>query len=179
MKHPLEFVPSNLRKPFFLFFLAFTLLIFGVFRFLDLPLQTPAAPGGIVTYELAGSVENSRSILNSWDENARLFAAFGLGFDYLFMPVYALALSLGLLLAGQGKPLWVRTLTAWLGWSVFAAAIFDVVENYALWQILAGRVVAPFPQLAGICATIKFVILILGLTVACVGAFIKRETARP
>src|SRR5512137_1524328 len=100
MHHPLEFVPQNLRKPMFYVFLALTVLIFGIFRFLDAPLRTSTAPNGIVSFELAGGVEDARSMIASWDANARLFAAFGLGFDYLFMPVYAFALSFGLLLAG-------------------------------------------------------------------------------
>ena len=174
MKHPLEFVPSNLQKPFFLGFLVVTLAIFGSFRFLDLPLQTSAAPSGIVSYELAGSPENARSILSSWDENARVFAAFGLGFDYLFMPAYALALSFGLLLAGSAKPTWLQSLTVWMGWGVLAAALFDVVENFALWKILTGSVESSFPQIAATCATIKFILLILGKAIAIMGAFIKK-----
>jgi len=174
MKHPLEFTPIKLRKPLFLFSLVFTLVIFGVFRFLDAPLHTSSAPSGIVSFELARTPETAQSILNSWDENTRLFAAFGLGLDYLFMPVYALALSLGLLLAGQAKPAWMQGLTAWLGWGALVAALFDAVENYALWQILTGSVNTSFPQLAGICATIKFILLVAGLLTALAGTFVKK-----
>ena len=176
MKHPLEFLPSNLRKPFFFGFLALTLTMFGVFNILDQPLRTSAAPNGIVSYELAGSPENAQAMLTSWDENARLFAAFGLGFDYLFMPAYALALSLGLLLAGSAKPAWLQKMTAWLGWGVLFAALFDAVENYALWKILTGSVNSSFPLIAAVCANIKFVLLILGLLVAIAGAFIKKQS---
>lgn len=166
MKHPLEFVPMNFRKPIFYFFLAFTIIIFGVFSFLDQPLQTSAAPGGIVSFELARTLDASQTIVNSWDSNARLFAAFGLGFDYLFMPVYALALSLGLLLAGNGIINWYKTFTTWLGWGAFAAALFDAVENYALWQVLTGNTNSVIPQLAWLCATIKFTLLIIGIITA-------------
>lgn len=176
MQHPLEFVPMNLRKPLFFFFLILTLVIFGVFSVLDQPLRTSAAPNGIVSFELARSLDESQAILNSWDENARLFAAFGLGFDYLFMFVYAAALSLGLLLAGANKTGWYSSLTNWLGWGAFAAAFFDAVENYALWQILTGNVASSFPELAGICALLKFILLIFGLTFALVGLFMKKES---
>ncbi|MBI3153133.1 MAG: hypothetical protein HYZ21_13435 [Chloroflexi bacterium] len=166
MKHPLEFVSMNLRKPIFYFFLALTITIFGVFSFLDQPLQTSAAPSGIVSFELARTLDASQTIVNSWDSNARLTAAFGLGFDYLFMPVYALALSLGLLLAGNGKSNWYQSLTIWLGWGAFAAAFFDAVENYTLWQLLTGNADSLFPRIAAVCATIKFTILITGILIA-------------
>ena len=166
MQHPLEFIPLYFRKPLFYFFFAFTLVIFGVFRPLDAPLQTSAAPSGIVSFELARTLDSSQAMINSWDENARLTAAFGLGFDYLFMPVYAVALSLGLLLAGSGKTAWYYTSTAWLGWGAFAAALFDMVENYGLWRVLTGSVDPMFPQIAAFCATIKFILLIAGLLTA-------------
>ncbi|GAB1471114.1 hypothetical protein MASR2M66_19920 [Chloroflexota bacterium] len=174
MEHPLEFIPRNARKALFLFFLIFALGIFGVFSFLDAPLKTSAAPNGIVSFELAYTPEKSQSILNSWDENARLFAAFGLGLDYLFMPVYTLALSLGLLLAGYEKAKPYHTLTVWAAWGAFAAALFDAVENYALWNILQGSMVGVLPQLAGICATVKFALLLLGVLIALVGQFVKK-----
>jgi hypothetical protein len=174
MQHPLEFLPMNLRKPLFYFFLMFTLAIFGLFSVLDQPLRTSAAPNGIVSFELARTLDESQSILHSWDENARLFAAFGLGFDYLFMLVYAAALSLGLLLAGANKTGWYSSLTNWLGWGAFAAGLFDAVENYALWQILTGNASSSLPQIAAFCATIKFTLLIAGVVVALAGKAVKK-----
>lgn len=173
MRHPLKFIPQTLRKPLFYFFFVFMLVIFGVFRPLDVPLQTPAAPNGIVSFELARTLDSSQSIIQSWDSNARLVAAFGLGFDYLFMPVYALALSLGLLLAGNGKVTWYHNLTTWLGWGAFVAGLFDMVENYALWRSLIGSLDPMFPQIAAFCATIKFILLIAGLLTALASKAVK------
>ena len=174
MQHPLEFVPFNLRKPFFYFLFGFTLLIFGAFRQLDQPLRTSAAPNGIVSFELAGTLDASQKMINSWDENARLFAAFGLGLDYLFMPVYALTLSLGLLLVGNEKINWYQNLTKWLGWGMFTAALFDAVENYALWQSLTGNMNPMLPQIAALCAMIKFALLISGVLVLLVGRVVGK-----
>ncbi len=172
--HPLEFIPQTLRKPLFYFFFACTLVIFGIFRPLNVPLQTSAVPNGIVSFELARTLDSSQAMRRSWDENARLIAAFGLGFDYLFMPVYALALSLGLLLAGNGKANWYRSIAALLGWGAFAAALFDAVENYSLWQALAGNMNPSFPQIAAFCAMIKFILLITGLLTAIARFAIKK-----
>jgi hypothetical protein len=174
MQHPLEFIPQNLRKPLFYVFFALTLLIFGIFRGLDEPLRTASAPSGIVSFELAQTVDVAQGIIDSWDSNARLFAAFGLGLDYLFMPAYALALSLGLLLTLNGRTGWYYHLAAWMGWGVLVAALFDVVENYALWVVLTGKVASPYPEVAALCATIKFALLIAGLLTIVTGKLIQK-----
>ena len=108
MKHPLESIPSTSRKPLFWAFLAGTLILFAVFRVLDAPLRTLAAPSGIVSFELAGTPSPAQAIIDSWHgageplpgmvSRAYSFAVFGLGIDYLFMPLYATALALGILL---------------------------------------------------------------------------------
>ena len=171
MKHSLEFIPLNLRKPLFYVFFAMTIAIFGIFNILDQPLRTDSAPNGIVSFELAREVESAQSMVDSWDANARLFAAFGLGFDYLFMPTYALALSLGLLIAVGNKKNRYAVFATWMGWGVFAAAIFDALENYMLWCVLTDDIISPYPEIAAICATIKFILLILGLVTALSGRF--------
>lgn len=166
MFHPLSFLPLSLRKPLFFPLLALTLVLFAVFRLLNAPLVTSAAPDGIVTFELAGSPAESAAVLASWDETARLFAAFGLGLDYLFMPCYALALSLGTLLAAGRHEGWFKALGALAGWEALAAALFDAVENFALWKILLGALTSPWPELAAVCAQVKFGLLLLGLLYA-------------
>lgn len=170
MIHPLDFVPPAKRKQLFFAFLAGTLVLFAVFRVLDAPLRTPAAPNGIVSFELAGNIESTAGILLSWDERADLYAAFGLGIDYLFMPVYATALALGILLAAGRHSGWALTLGAWLGWGAYAAMLFDALENYALARmLLMNQVWSPYPQVAAFSASIKFLLLLLGLSYALVG----------
>ena len=169
MKHPLDNIPSTSRKPLFWAFLAGTLVLFAVFRALNAPLITPAAPSGIVSFELAGNIKKTAEILLSWEERADLFAAFGLGLDYLFMLFYALALALGTLLAAGRHQGWLKSLGALAGWGALAAALFDAVENYALWQILLGALAQPWPEVAAFCAHVKFGLLSLGLFYALVG----------
>ena len=169
MNHPLAFTSPEKRKPLFLAFLALTLLIFAIFRVLDAPLRTPAAPNGIVSYELAGNIKPAAEILGSWDARSQLFAAFGLGLDYLFMPAYALTLSLGILLAAGRHAGAFAKIGAWLGWGALAAALFDAVENFSLWQFMLGDFQALWPRLAAICATVKFTLLVLGLISALAG----------
>ena len=188
MPHPLDFVPPAKRKPIFFAFFAGALILFAVFRVLDAPLRTPAAPNGIVSFELAGTPFQAQAIIDSWHEMAYLlssvegepvpgfvsrayaFAAFGLGIDYLFMPVYATALALGILLAAGRHKGWFSVWGAWLGWGAYAAALFDAVENYALVRmLLMNQVWSPYSEVAAFSATVKFGLLLLGLFYALVG----------
>lgn len=171
MTHPLSFLPQQSRKPLFYGFLALTIAIFGIFNVLDAPLRTTPAPNGIVSYELAGSVDSAQAMIASWDESARQYAAFGLGFDYLFMPVYALALCLGILLANDDRN---GRIAALAGWAVLAAPLFDAVENFALWRQLINGAVSPLPQFAAACASVKFFLLIGGVLSALFLRFYRR-----
>ena len=186
MKHPLEFIPSANRKPIFLAFLAWALIMAAVMQVVGAPLKTSAAPMGIVSFELAGTPEKTFQILTSWQPTVRngvliahiaplLYAAFGLGLDYLFMPSYALALTLGVLLAMGRHKGWFASLGIWVGWGSLAAALFDATENFVLWKILLGEFQSAWPMIAAICATIKFALILLGLGYAILGGILPRS----
>lgn len=175
MRHPLEFVPQEARKRLFFTLLVLTLSLFAIFRILDMPLQTDYAPSGIVSFELAGTPQNAAHIVLTWSAEAMLNAAFGLGIDYLFMPVYAFALAFGTLLAAGRHAGWLKSLGAVAGYGAFAAALFDAVENYALFQVLLGAFDSSYPMLAAVCATVKFGLLAFGLAVAVAGGVIPRS----
>ena len=193
MQHPLEFVSIEYRKRLFSTFLFLTIILFAVFRVLDQPLKTPAAPNGIVSFELAGSSLQAKAITDEWKRSSLLlsevvgqanpdivnipyvFAAFGLGIDYLFMPLYAFALAFGTLLAAEKHSGWIKSLGAVAGYGAFAAALFDAMENYALFQILLNRVYSPYPEIAYYCASIKFGLLIFGLLYALVGWWFPKK----
>lgn len=132
MNHPLDFIPVSSRKPIFFTALSLTLILVAVFGVLDAPLKNSVTPCGIVSFELAGSPANAQAMIDSWDARARQFAAFGLGIDYLFMPTYALALSMGILLAAGRHQGGFKSVGAVAGWGAFAAAAFDAVENLGL-----------------------------------------------
>src|SRR5512135_2118267 len=109
MKGPLDFLAARRRRPFFVVLLLWTVALFAVMQVINQPLLTREAPSGIVSLELAGTPERAGSIVLSWATPAAaaipyrpnlalLFASFGLGLDYLFMPSYALTIALGALL---------------------------------------------------------------------------------
>ena len=174
MKHPLEKIPDEYRKRLFFTFLFLTLILFAVFRVLDQPLRTSAAPNGIVSFELARTPENAEYMLSSWSREGKSNAAFGLGIDYLFMPTYAFALAFGTLLAAGKHSGWTKSLGAVAGYGAFAAALFDAVENFALFQILLGAYESSYPAIAAVCATIKFGLLVFGLVYALISWLLPR-----
>ncbi len=171
INHPLAFIDLRQRRNVFFVFLGFTIAIFLVFQSIDKPLQTQAAPSGIVSFELAGSSATVNQMLESWNPAARLYNAFGLGFDFLFMPVYAVAISLAVLLSAKRRnPAWESAGNI-IGWVTFTAPVFDAVENIALFSILVGNLSMPFPQIAAFCAFIKFGLIILAVAFGLFGLF--------
>ena len=166
IRNPMHIIDPYVRKKTLVVLILIVLSIFLVFRSLDIPLQTLAAPSGIVSYELAGISQKNGQILTSWDSHAKLFAAFGLGFDYFFMLVYASAISLTCLISSQRHKGWFASLGDWAGWGVFLAAGMDAIENLALWNQLTGAVSSSWSALAAGCATVKFTFIILGVSYA-------------
>jgi len=171
MKHPLQLVRDH-RKAIFSILFAATLLALLVMNILDTYLITDAAPNGIISFELAGSVEKARQILHSWDENARLYAAFSLGFDYLFMVLYSMTIALACIWAGgalteRGWPM--SRLGVPLAWGLWLAALLDAVENLGLTRVLLVSNTSPWPTIAMWCAIPKFVLVFLGMVYAFFG----------
>ena len=117
---------------------------------------------GIIPFELAGSSERARRIMDTWGSEGRSAARLSLLLDYPFpatyAPLHALACTATAdgfarrgrrTLAGAGGP---------LAWAQLAAAGFDYVENTALLLILSGRLGA-LPALARRAALTKFVLI--------------------
>jgi hypothetical protein len=128
-------LPKHQRRLFLLFaFLSGADL--AIFQFLDMPLRTPAAPFGIVSFELAGSLDKAMAIVKSWDGSGLINASFGLGFDFLFMPIYGIALSLGVLLVKDRHSSAWHSIGCVLGWGALGATFFDALENFSLFAFL-------------------------------------------
>lgn len=166
MKHPLMSAPfENNKSVFWAFFLS-TLAVMFCMNLVGEALITTAAPYGIISFELAGSVEKTQRIIDSWDQDARLNAAFSLGFDYLFMVLYSTTIALACLWGG--RVLHARNMPGYmigilLAWGVWLAAVLDGIENFALSLSLFNTPAAPWPQVALISAILKFVLIFLGL----------------
>jgi hypothetical protein len=149
-----------------------TLALTAVLQVVGQPLQTAAAPLGIVSFELAGTLAAAQVMVASWDHSAQLHAAFSLGLDYLYMPLYAFAIALACVRAAVSSlrtPTAAASLGILLAWGLGLAALLDAVENIALWQVLQGSTLAVWPPVARWCAIVKFSLVIAGLLYAGVG----------
>lgn len=164
MKHPLQAVLPEKRLRVFLLFLGPFLLLTAAMTIIGTPLRTPAAPAGILSFELNGDPERARAIVESWGIEARGRAGFNLGLDYLYLVVYSTGLALACVWAGdllreRGWPLAAAGVPlAWLQW---VGGVLDGVEDAALLAILGGD--PGWAPVARACALPKFVIAFTGI----------------
>jgi hypothetical protein len=172
MHHPLENIRSSVRDRMIFPLIGLTLLLLIILNLVGLPLVTPAAPYGIVSFELAQDTAKAQAILDSWKQAGQLRAAFSLGLDNLFIPLYAMSLTLTCLWAARFRrerrrfPTWLVMIGLpgiFVAWGQSLAAGLDIIENIALARMLFGAVVRPWPQIASICAVAKFSLVAAGI----------------
>lgn len=156
----------EIRRTIFVPFFALSLIVEGVLTVTGNSIKTNAAPLGIISYELAGSIEEAHEILNSWSEPLKRIAAFNLGLDYLFIFAYTITISLACSWAGtvfkSHHSLFASFARPLIG-GILLAGIFDAAENLALILMLFGKVVDPWPGIAAWAAIAKFALLAAGL----------------
>ncbi len=170
--HPLAGVQSTRRSAVFVALLLATLLIMVVFQATSSEMSTSAAPQGIVSFELAGTVAKAQAIIDSWNSLARQQAAFGLGLDYLYMPLYSTTIALACVWVADAlhrRSPGGSGLGILLAWGLWLAALLDAMENAALLRMLFGSVVEPWPQMAFWCAALKFALILAGIAYALAG----------
>ena len=129
-------------------------------------LRSVAAPRGIVSFQLAGTVDRARAIVGSWDDPARSSAKRGLWLDYLYLLSYASALVLGCIWAARQLAAvspWLEWAGGMLAWLMVLAAVFDSLENLALLIQLYRTPRAFWSALSFFCASAKFLLAMLGL----------------
>jgi len=173
LTHPLLRLAPQTQKRALPPLIIITLALTAALQIVGRPLQTAAAPLGIVSFELAGTLAAAQAMMASWDSSAHLHAAFSLGLDYLYMPLYAVTIALACLRAAATSlrsPQAAAALGVLLAWGLGLAALLDAVENIALWQVLQGSATAAWPVVARWCALIKFALVIAGLFFAGAGA---------
>lgn len=161
MTHPFVWLAPAWQTRFFFGLVGFTLLVMLAINLMSTPLQNEQVPYGIVSYEFSGTAGQAQTYIASWDETTRLYAALGLGFDYLFLLLYASSLSLGCVRAAArfASP----TLGYSLAWGQLAAGVFDAVENAGLIALLFGSTSDSWAAVAWWCAIFKFVLVAMGL----------------
>lgn len=169
LTHPFQRLSHAAQKRALPPLIVATLALTAALQLIGRPLQTTAAPLGIVSFELAGTLAAAQAMIASWDSSAQQHAAFSLGLDYLYMPLYAVTIALACVRTAAASLRTSRRAAALcilLAWGLGLAALLDAVENAALWQVLQGSTAAAWPAVAHWCAAVKFVWVIAGLLYA-------------
>ncbi len=121
------------------------------------PLITPAAPKGMLSFQFCWSRSEAIKILDSWAK-LKDVARKQLLWDYLFLSIYPLLLSLACVMLGDSFGD-ARAVVAVLGsWCVLFAGPLDAMENYALLRMLDSDASESMAKAAWWCAGIKFVL---------------------
>jgi len=166
VRHPFVWLSESGQIRAFLGIFVFTLATMMCMNIIGHPLVNETAPQGIVSFEFAGTFEIAHLMMASWGEKGLISAGLSLGFDYLFLVVYAICIALGCVLMARAMQHRVKILLpigALLAWAQFLAAILDAIENYALIRVLLGSTENLWPALARLCAGPKFLIVLAGL----------------
>lgn len=135
----------------------------------DALLKNDVAPLGIISFELAKTLDISTQILASWQatEGAMLSAEWSLWFDYVFIIAYLFLLCLVIhrtrrIIWENQESLGYRLGTVLIRMVIFAGFL-DMVENFALLQLFYGDLQSHWASLAFTTATIKFIQIIFGI----------------
>ena len=175
-RHPYEWLSKTAQKRAFVALLVLTVAVMASLQVLGGPLQTGAAPSGIVSFELAGEQRQAKAIVASWGASGQVYAGLNLGLDYLFLVLYPASIGLGCVLVAQrlaGRAAILYSAGVFLAWAQIAAALSDSMENYALIRILLGSEQEQWSVIALWCAAPKFAIVALGLFYFLVGGIVS------
>lgn len=140
-----------------------SLVLFITLLLINKPLETSAAPKGIVSFQMAGTLDQASAILESWDSNAVSSARTSLWLDFAFAGAYVLTLLLLTVHLSRDRPgRRARTVSKWVKGLFITGGIFDVAENILTLNNLDSPT-ETMSLAATLCALAKFTGLILGL----------------
>lgn len=107
-----------------------TAAVFMALLLINLMLSNEQAPQGIVSFQLAGTAEQSLRILAAWGEEGRFWAALSLWLDFLFLALYTATLVVFTSYLLSDRPgVRERKLGGWVKTLFIAAGLADAAEN--------------------------------------------------
>jgi hypothetical protein len=171
---PFCWLPEASLRGVFFGSMVLTVILMAAIHVTNAPLQNPAAPMGMVSLQLAGSLAAAEAILASWGPAARGWAILNLGIDYPYLLAYATTLGLAcLLLARQFVSCrYVALSGVLLSWGVMVAMLLDAVENGLLLRLLLGDLRESWAVLAFWCAVPKYALVLAALAYLGVGGLV-------
>lgn len=160
MNNPYHWIPGNYLWMVVTGLVLITVAVaYGINR-QGKPLTTDKLPNGIVEIEVPWSTERASEVVASWEGKGLLgIARKQVYYDFLFLVLYPLALSILCAWLGGSVPVKLSLLGILVSWGVLLAGPLDAIENIAILRMLGGSLETPVPQIATIAATIKFTLV--------------------
>lgn len=146
--------PRHQRIAFLVLLIA-TVCLMGWLSRQGKSLQTGAAPYGAVSLQLAWSHERAQKIINSWkDQKDRAYLQHY--YDFLFIAVYPLFLSLSCALLSRWVSGAISLIGVALSWTILLAAPLDTLENILALRMLSSAPSELLSRLTTICSAFKW-----------------------
>jgi hypothetical protein len=155
MPHVFSLMPPPYRRVLLAVCLAGSAGLMLVLTVQGMPLRNPAAPLGVVSFELARTQDRAEQILESWRGLERT-AERQLLIDFGFLIVYPALLALCCAMLSEAAAGRLQAVGVCISWAVLAAGPLDALENIALLQMLRHGAGAALAQTAAGCASLKF-----------------------
>lgn len=162
---PFSYLSKKTEKRF-TFFILFATIVVGFFMiYFDSFLKNDICKNGIISFELVSNIEDSKTILESWDLKSKINAGLSLGLDYLFLLLYPSLIAV--LIHKLNRKLWSNhsfyNIGVYIIFAQYFTALFDAIENVGLIQLLLGNINQFWTSLAYYFASIKFVLILIGI----------------
>ena len=159
------------EKKWTMVLLILLLVIMGLIRYFDASLTNFVCENGIVSFEFAKDLENSKAMIDSWNAASTKAAYSSLILDFLFLIVYSFFIGLLIhkIVQRTKENSFISKVGVLLIWGVFLAALFDVIENIALLNLLSGNLSQVWSSIAYYFAILKFALIFGGIIYILIG----------
>lgn len=135
--------------------LIITLISGSILLWIDQFLKTPISQLGIVSFELAKTVESAEAIMFAWGIQGKFWAGWSLLLDFPFLVAYT-TLFAALARSSKSDLKYLFTI------GFLMAGMCDAVENLALIALLNGLIAPQLTAAAYYFASLKFMLLVAG-----------------
>ncbi len=151
-------IGNKLKWRFWIFLSIAVLFVFFMKHYLA-PLQS----GEIVQYEMAKTPDTAASLIRLWTQNGKMDKVLkSIYIDYIFIVIYCLAISTACrFISSLTKNSILRKAGIFFSYFIFAAGLFDVIENIAMLKSLEQAVTNYNVNLAYKMAISKFSIILI------------------
>lgn len=170
MTDPYTWLPTGYQWLLFAVLAAATVFVGRQLARQGAPLTTDATPHGVLHIEFPWTSARAGEIVEHWrGEGLLATARRQVRFDFLYLILYPVTLSLLTSLVAGSATGTVALLGVATAWGVLLSGALDAVENIAILRMLSGSLGAPLPQVATIAATIKFTLVFGAFFYICAG----------